>query len=110
MCYELGLQARTTDRGGTALGNFMRNPIRGFLASASSNPSMSRITGAVMEKAGTSGPTTSITSPAANLLRRERVAFHKASQAVTTASTCQSRTYRAESVYCPGCPNQNPVE
>ena len=105
----LGLKY-TTDSGGTALGSFMRNSIFGVFGSRRSNPSPSRIMGAVMEKAGTPGPTTSISSPAANLLRRDSTAFPSPSQAVTIASTCQSRTYRAESVYCPGCPNQKPVE
>lgn len=108
--YELGRQARTMDRAGTGLGSLMRNSICGRRGWLSSKPSMSRIIGTAMAKAGTSGPTTSTSSPAANLLRRDSLAFPKASQAVTTASTCQSRTYRAESVYCPGWPNQKPVE
>ena len=80
----------------------MVNTIWGVLGSRRGMPSPSAIMGAVMEKAATSGPTTSISSPAANLLRRDRVAFPTPSQSVTTASTCQSRIYRAESVCWPG--------
>ena len=83
--------------GGTGRGSCMENTIWGVFGSASGKPSASAIIGAVMEKGFVSGPTTSTASPAANLLRRLRVASPSGVQSVTTAQICQSRMYRASS-------------
>ena len=55
------------------------------------------ISGTVKDTAGVSGPMTSMASPAANLLRSDRVARPSGVQSSTTAHTCQSLMYRASS-------------
>ena len=101
---------RTKLIAGTCFGSLARKRICGVLGSVSGKPSISCMPPAIHENGSQSGPTSSTSSPAANLLRRLRTAFPSSSQLSTTAQICQSRRYRELSVYYPGCPKKKPVE
>ena len=101
---------RTKLIAGTCFGSLARKRICGVLGSVSGKPSISCMPPAIHENGSQSGPTSSTSSPAANLLRRLRPAFPSSSQLSTTAQICQSRRYRELSVYYPGCPKKKPVE
>ena len=89
-CAGLGVSAtacRRIDQAGTWQGSCNRNTIWGVRTSVNGFPSTSVKPGDMSVKGFRSGPTSSISSPAENLLRRDRVARPFSSQSVTIATT-----------------------
>ena len=82
---------RTKEYAGTRHGSFARKRICGVRGSGSGTPSRSSIAPTVQGIGRKSGPTSSVTSPVQNLLRRLRIAFPASSQLSTTAQICHSR-------------------
>ena len=82
---------RRRDRGGAWTGSLRRKGIWGFRASRMGRPSPSVRPSARKETGRTPGPTSSSSSPSANLLRSSHRAAPSGAQEVTTPTTCQSR-------------------